>query len=219
MRYTRLRRQIESGSLIGTHGTTFASTTASEKEPKRNSKRVRGSRKAFGEGTEAEVTVDVEPAHKVKKEDSDIDSLEGGSENTDPWSSEDEIPLSKLRKAKLGIMPDENEDHTERIGAPIPELGQVSGPVVQERGASDMRHVIHSERSMFAPGLPMHLYTEVTEQSRLSMPSPLPPFSETFGPPLQGQYHNEWSQFEGPRIGWDSESMQGCSSWIPNKLI
>ncbi|PMD30635.1 hypothetical protein L207DRAFT_520131, partial [Hyaloscypha variabilis F] len=122
MRYTRLRRQIESGTLIGTHGTPFLSSSSisptspiststfsnyPEKEKEKKRKRTSGERcegvkvegdggmgKGGLEGTGEKGGVD----GIIKEESRSDDEFESASEG---WDSEDEVPLAKLRKTQL----------------------------------------------------------------------------------------------------------------------
>ena len=143
MRYTRLRRQIESGTLIGTHGTPFSGSA--DKIYQASAKRKRGGggvgfkRASSGDETEDEMDqvdkVDVDAGRemgggfcsanggnrrevggvkesakgrggakakgkeitvKEEQQDSDFSSTSNSSED-----SEDEMPLAKLRKARL----------------------------------------------------------------------------------------------------------------------
>ncbi|KAN0096617.1 hypothetical protein V8E51_015422 [Hyaloscypha variabilis] len=124
MRYTRLRRQIESGTLIGTHGTPFLSssstsptsltstsisTFSNQIEKENGKKRKRGSGEGCGgvkverdggmgygglEETGEKGGVD----GKIKEESRSDDEFESASEG---WDSEDEVPLAKLRKTQL----------------------------------------------------------------------------------------------------------------------
>jgi hypothetical protein len=104
MRYTRLRRQIESGTLIGTHGTPFLSSSPHpEKQGKR--KRVDGAKGE--EESEEEIGVKRElwkkegKESKVKEETGS--EFESSGSESEGWDSDDEVPLAKLRKAKLGL--------------------------------------------------------------------------------------------------------------------
>jgi hypothetical protein len=125
MRYTRLRRQIESGTLIGTHGTPFSGSAdkiheASTKrkrgtnikkssdgdteddEPLQRKGKVRGGANGKGEAGRRVNGGDKgrgkEKLVKVKEEqESDFSSTSSDFED-----SEDEMPLAKLRKARLG---------------------------------------------------------------------------------------------------------------------
>jgi hypothetical protein len=116
MRYTRLRRQIESGTLIGTHRTPF--TGAPEKIAEAGKKRKRCSSSIKNDDGEED---DMLP--KDEKGSSEDERQGGERRNTvvkeerrGSWSqfesseesdgdSEDEIPLAKLRKAKMASNP------------------------------------------------------------------------------------------------------------------
>ena len=133
MRYTRLRRQIESGTLIGTHGTPFTGSAdkiyeASTKRKRPNStktsssdadeteeeeplsRKPRGNEAAVGrekvanggkwkqEGPNKVKRKGSGEGVKVKEEqEPEFESNDSGFED-----SEDEMPLAKLRKARLG---------------------------------------------------------------------------------------------------------------------
>lgn len=212
MRYTRLRRQIESGTLIGTHGTPFAATSSSEKKRKRSLAHAKKAAPKDKPETDSSVgaveevdgrtrlEAEKETETKVKKESDsdgyggDGDTTEGESDETDEWSSEDEIPLAKLRKArsKTTTRPQMSPvpstiDRAERKGAPIRELlpaTQVdrANERSEETRAMDQEYThihttpLHTTPQMYAPGLPMHLYAPVPLPQQLSMHTPLPPF-------------------------------------------
>ena len=100
MRYTRLRRQIESGTLIGTHGTPFIVTDGSKKRKKSLTQTTEGVK----EGEEDEE--DSVPKRKMVKSEGSIvkneeDEYESDTSLESDEESEDEIPLAKLRKNKL----------------------------------------------------------------------------------------------------------------------
>jgi len=95
MRYTRLRRQIEGGTLIGTRGALFSEVA--EKMPPEVRKRKRDSQPETGErewpGVFAKTT---SPDRKIKSEPEDFsERYETGSSEGD--DSEDEKPLAKRR--------------------------------------------------------------------------------------------------------------------------
>ena len=100
MRYTRLRRQIESGTLIGTHGTPFQ--RAAEKGGERGRKRKRD---AGGEGRdddeEEEEVVREKTGGEVKRENT-CTSASDEYESDTPYEreSDDETALAK-RNARL----------------------------------------------------------------------------------------------------------------------
>jgi len=114
MRYTRLRRQIESGTLIGTHGTPF--TGAPEKIAEAGKKRKGGTSSSGGghakfhddgasedgnedgeghDGSSGEKSSErVGGEKRVKRE------AGGFASDTTSDDSEDEVPLAKLRKTR-----------------------------------------------------------------------------------------------------------------------
>ena len=116
MRYTRLRRQIESGTLIGTHGTPFSGPSEKfqtleqktrerfggkgQSEGSENSdgkyQKERGKERmgaeGHGDGLEGKCSV----VKSEYSEDADFEFESSSSANED--DSEDEIPLAKLRK-------------------------------------------------------------------------------------------------------------------------
>jgi hypothetical protein len=104
MRYTRLRRQIEGGTLIGTHGTPFA-----EKIPSKMRKRTRDSQAEVGEeGQPAVFAKTSSPDRKIKSEPEEFsDRYE--TDFSEGNNSEDEMPLAKRRqdRVKLGNAPPE----------------------------------------------------------------------------------------------------------------
>ncbi|TAQ85451.1 hypothetical protein B7494_g6230 [Chlorociboria aeruginascens] len=96
MRYTRLRRQIESGTLIGTHGTPF--TGGAEKIAEALKKRKRSSGQEGHKNDDDEDDIPIPKERKpgknvIKDEDSDEFETDGSEESGD---SEDEMPLAKL---------------------------------------------------------------------------------------------------------------------------
>jgi hypothetical protein len=223
MRYTRLRRQIESGTLIGTQGTPFAGTAALEKITERSGKRNRSGCKKVEDKTEAEVE------YKVKKEEGsdgyggDTDTMVTDTDETDEWSSEDEIPLAKLRKAKLGIMkPPMDEgcrEKTERENGQFWGFEQQQRPIIQEQ-AIRPEHCIYDiangGRSMFAPGLPIQLYAQQPQQP---IQTPISPYDEASGVSFAGQFQSGWEQAEDPGLTWNLDPLQGYSSWKPRKSV
>jgi hypothetical protein len=92
MRYTRLRRQIESGTLIGTHGTPFAG--GADKIAKAMRKRKK-SIQVSGDADSGPGKVIDSQTMSVKFEEDESD-FETGSEYSD---SEDDVPLAKRRGA------------------------------------------------------------------------------------------------------------------------
>ncbi|KAF8861829.1 hypothetical protein BDZ45DRAFT_773550 [Acephala macrosclerotiorum] len=105
MRYTRLRRQIESGTLIGTHGTPFASPAVPEETKKCRGefkKRKRTIKKE--EGTTSQFDNSDEEDKKIKNENSSSYESDSSTESlTD--ESEDEMPLAKLSKKHMAASP------------------------------------------------------------------------------------------------------------------
>jgi hypothetical protein len=106
MRYTRLRRQIESGTLIGTHGTPFPSDKVVEKNAEAGRKRKRLSP---GKGPKSDAEEDKDQRKRdmkrkcvIKKErDGSEDFDSSGETETDFEDSEDEMPLAKLMKSRI----------------------------------------------------------------------------------------------------------------------
>lgn len=88
MRYTRLRRQIESGTLIGTHGTPFQKGGGEASGP--SGKRKRGGA-GGGEGDDEEGVM----GREVKKENKDSVDGDDGDAVEERVSSDDETPLAK----------------------------------------------------------------------------------------------------------------------------
>jgi len=105
MRYTRLRRQIEGGTLIGTHGTPFSGVT--EKMSPDVRKRKKDSQPETEEGERPGVFAKTtSPDRKIKSEPGDFsDRYETDSSEDD--DSEDEKPLAKRRhyRVKTGDAP------------------------------------------------------------------------------------------------------------------
>jgi hypothetical protein len=117
MRYTRLRRQIESGTLIGTHGTPFLSSSSDNPSSSSNKRKRLGGSSEKDDDDESEGDMGLKnekglksekegKKHKIKVEDGES-GWDSGSETTgsEGWDSEDEIPLAKLRKARLSHPP------------------------------------------------------------------------------------------------------------------
>jgi hypothetical protein len=108
MRYTRLRRQIESGTLIGTHGTPFPSEKVAEKNAEAGRKRKRVSP---GKGFEDDFQGDTPETDEIKrrakhtsvikKEGNGSEGFESSGESESEFvDSEDEMPLAKLMKSR-----------------------------------------------------------------------------------------------------------------------
>jgi hypothetical protein len=89
MRYTRLRRQIESGTLIGTHGTPFQKGGGETLDP--SGKRKRGATGAGGDGDDEEGVM----GEGVKMENKDSVDGDEGDAVEERVSSDDETPLAK----------------------------------------------------------------------------------------------------------------------------
>ncbi|OBT71195.1 hypothetical protein VF21_09800 [Pseudogymnoascus sp. 05NY08] len=110
MRYTRLRRQIESGTLIGTHGTPFQ-RVGGEKGGEGGGKRKRGEVGGGGEGDDeeeegeegmGEVVVGKEGGEVVKMEDkSSSDKYDSDTLPERDSEDEEEAPLAN-RTARQG---------------------------------------------------------------------------------------------------------------------
>ena len=105
MRYTRLRRQIEGGTLIGTHGTPFSGLA--EKMSPEARKRKRDSQPETGEGEPPGVFAKTtSPDQKIKSEPEDF-SERYETDSSEGEDSEDEMPLAKRRydRVKTGDAP------------------------------------------------------------------------------------------------------------------
>jgi hypothetical protein len=136
MRYTRLKKQIESGTLIGTHGTPF--TAEKIKEGARKRKCATESPALIspvekidsGEGIVAAKNKDkgMEKEVEVKEEKEGSDWSSESEED-----SEDEMPLAKLRKGR------KLDDHTTspRANAHI-GMGHGSGSMISGEGQTMM---------------------------------------------------------------------------------
>jgi hypothetical protein len=122
MRYTRLRRQIESGTLIGTHGTPFPSDKVVEKNAEAGRKRKRLGPEKSGTGDADEDAVEKDEGKKrskpksvIKKETEGCDGFESSGESeSDFVDSEDEMPLAKLMKSRTkppGGFPNQMAEH------------------------------------------------------------------------------------------------------------
>lgn len=131
MRYTRLRRQIESGTLIGTHGIPFPSDKVVEKNAEAGKKRKRLSPGKAGRSDAEEDTVEKDESKKRMKRQSMIKKEEDGSEgfessgksDSDFEDSEDDMPLAKLMKSTAkapGGSPNHVSEHSNMI--------DISGP-------------------------------------------------------------------------------------------
>lgn len=106
MRYTRLRRQIESGTLIGTHGTPFPSDKVVEKNAEAKRKRKQWSpgnilrndakEDALGEN---ENKTRAKRKSVIKKEGDRSDRFETSEDSESEFAdTEDEMPLAKVMK-------------------------------------------------------------------------------------------------------------------------
>jgi hypothetical protein len=108
MRYTRLRRQIESGTLIGTHGTPFPSDKVVEKnaEAKRKRKRLSPGNDTRNDADEEGLQEDesknrAKRRSVIKKEGDGSDRFETSEDSESEFAdSEDEMPLAKLMKLR-----------------------------------------------------------------------------------------------------------------------
>lgn len=108
MRYTRLRRQIESGTLIGTHGTPFPSAKVVEKNAEAGRKRKRMSPGENSENDAEGEAVENEDNKKrskrqsmIKKEVGSLEEFDSSGESDGEFTdSEEEMPLAKVMKSR-----------------------------------------------------------------------------------------------------------------------
>lgn len=135
MRYTRLRRQIESGALTGTHGASFPAV--SEKASEGSKKRKRDSLDVKGRGKKEEKIESAEGRGKEKEKS--IERVERGEKEkevvmkVERWSdfesseedSEDEVPLAKLRKARMTTRPGTGDGDAILRGSAFPATEMV----------------------------------------------------------------------------------------------
>jgi len=132
MRYTRLRRQIESGTLIGTHGTPFIVTDSSKKRKKSLTQTAEGAEEG---GDDEEDSV---PKRKIVKSEGSIVKTEEDEYESDTSlecdeESDDEIPLAKLRKTRLmneirlaSAVDHQDQDRVEENTAGLPSVSTFS---------------------------------------------------------------------------------------------
>jgi len=132
MRYTRLRRQIESGTLIGTHGTPFIVTDSSKKRKKSINQTTEGAEEG---GDDEEDSV---PKRKIVKSEGSIVKTEEDEYESDTSlecdeESDDEIPLAKLRKTRLmnegrlaSAVDHQDQDSVEENTAGLPSVSTFS---------------------------------------------------------------------------------------------
>jgi len=99
MRYTRLRRQIEGGTLIGTHGTPFLGPTEKLSTPLGKRKRLERNSSEQGSIVEHSSSCAAKVVGDIKPEDSESEQFETDSFDSD--DSEDDVPLAKRRTAVL----------------------------------------------------------------------------------------------------------------------
>lgn len=98
MRYTRLRRQIESGTLIGTHGTPFAGGAEKIAEAYKKRKRPRREEEQGNMDEDATERQDVEEDSKsFKLEPHSSSSGYETNTSSEDSDSEAEVPLAKRR--------------------------------------------------------------------------------------------------------------------------
>lgn len=154
----------------------------------------------LGEETKMEVRKETEKEVRIKREEESGDyGFSEIEEDTDDWSSEDEIPLAKLRKAKKSNAISDDKPRAEREGAPGPEVGQqmqVSSGRVSDMGYGE--RMGFEERGRMGYG--ERMYGQVPRQSL-----PAFGFGEGFGRKggvYVSPYQGEWGQFEDTRVGW-----------------
>lgn len=172
MRYTRLRRQIESGALIGTHGTPFSSPAdssspaSSPKTSASNIKRKRGQKFEDENSEDGGDEKEDEDGDKkcqvgrdrkdeksrvikleVKEEDWSDGDASFESESEVDEDSEDEIPLAKLRKRRLDAsIPTPIPPRS----SPTPSYSTYTTSIAAVQNYDSPRHAPHG----FSNGLP-----------------------------------------------------------------
>ncbi|CZR63180.1 uncharacterized protein PAC_13077 [Phialocephala subalpina] len=182
MRYTRLRRQIESGTLIGTHGTPFASPAVPEED-----KKVRGEAKKRKRTIKREEGVTQfdnydEEDKKIKNEESSgyesDSSVESGTEE-----SEDEMPLAKLSKKHMATSPS--------TVPPLPSIITPATPACLTTG-SVLGHtsVGAAKTQIYAPSLDRELAEHQRAQAELQALIP------TGRVELAQEYGGSWGEGE-----------------------
>lgn len=110
MRYTRLRRQIEGGTLVGAHGTPFSGVA--EKTVLDMRKRKTGSQLETGSASQpTALKKSLTPHRKIKSEQ---DEFSDGYETdySQDSDSEDEIPLAKRRHVAVKSSGVSFEEHS-----------------------------------------------------------------------------------------------------------
>jgi hypothetical protein len=106
MRFTRLRRQIESGTLVGTHGQPFACSSSSSSSTNATPFKRKRSFNPEIDGYEDErCDDDSEKGMRISKWDTKVKKEWDGDEGLNSTSgedSEDDMPLAKVRAVKIG---------------------------------------------------------------------------------------------------------------------
>ena len=119
MRYTRLRRAIESGTLIGTHGTPFQGVT--DKESGHQKKRKQPSLSARSEGTADLGPIQTRSGNSFERK-AKVEEASSHESATGGTSEEDELPLIKKRvkhSSRCGTPP---KHEVCSFGSPSPVL-------------------------------------------------------------------------------------------------
>jgi hypothetical protein len=167
MRYTRLRRQIESGTLVGTHGQPFACPQAIPNTGLANGtpgKRKRSLDAEFdgygdekGKDDQEYGIAMVEGEHKVKQEWDADENLRDGSASDD--DSEDDIPLAKLRGVRIG-----NWQEGGVVSHPPAPHVRHKFPLINATNTS----IFKSQYGLVAQQKPGELFMEKMQESRPS---------------------------------------------------
>ena len=264
MRYTRLRRQIESGSLVGGHGSPPTNSPSKREHSSTATSKTDSPTKSEIATTDADAECKDDPETivvdkmlgakrrrlslrerkvevKVERRGSGEDGSESdsGSEGSE-WESEDEIPLAKLKKARIEGPPrklvspscqtfvpaSKSPDRTVRGPAPSPEVQRAAAPSFENLGISSARVQEGGQLRLQDEGYASGPRIEVPRyMPQMPLHPLLTPYGEAFAPQLIGHDYGGWKQglYQHPGLEWGWESINIPQrtfedvQWVPRK--
>lgn len=130
MRYTRLRRQIENGTLIGTHGTPFqrsADKTLESSSKRKRSLQDRDDEEALAGSAKDKIKIENEYASDEYETDTSYET-----------DSEDDIPLAKRKAQRRNRADNLSRDSLKNTVKPMLALvqGRAQPPIVRRSSQS-----------------------------------------------------------------------------------
>jgi hypothetical protein len=139
-----------------------------------------------------------EKDRKVKEEEgSDVESSSGES-GSEAWGSEDELPLAKLRKPKLGLVPPQQTLPTRQLGEDMRKVGAYGGAGGYEGAISGVAS------QGFMPGREMSVWEGMIPVGRVGIDSSF-------------TVYGGWGHGFQSGIGWDQSLL--ATNGKPRKSV